>query len=228
MQKLILFILILLFAEILNAQNKKNEDVKYFARDQVIFDLNYNYWIDDDNITQQKLNSYGCSFYTMYNLLGRYSNVCFAAGFGLSMENINLETQPYDSAGFTHFVKIPSNIEYQKNKIALTYLDVPVEIRIRTNPNEKRKSFKIFLGGKFGYLINNHLKYIGEDLVTGKWVKYKKYYLPNISTFRYGLSCRIGFGKFNVTGFYALSSLFEENKSPEIYPVNIGLSMILY
>jgi len=228
MQKLKLFIIILLFAEILCAQNKNNEAVKYFGRDQVIFDLNYNYWIDNENTTRQNINSYGCSFYIMYNLLGKYSNICFASGFGLSMENINLETQPYDSLGYTYFTIIPSNIDYQKNKIALTYLDVPLEIRIRTNPNEKRKSFKIFLGGKLGYLINNHLKYIGEDFATGKWVKYKNYYLPNISPFRYGLTCRIGFGKFNITGYYALTTLFKENKSAEIYPVNIGISMILY
>lgn len=210
------------------AQYKEREEVKYFSRDQIIFDLNYNYWLESESITNFKWNSYGCSFYAMYNLIGKNSNSCFAAGFGISMENINLGSQPVDSLGYTVFKPIPSNVEYTKNKIALTYLDIPVEIRIRTNPNEKRKNFKLYLGGKFGYLLNNHLKYIGDDISTGKWVKYKTYWLPNISKYRYGLTARMGFGKLNISAYYALNTLFEENKAIEIYPINIGFSLFLF
>jgi Outer membrane protein beta-barrel domain len=208
------------------AQNK--DEIKYFARDQIIFDLNYNYWIDNESVSDQKWNSYGCGIYAMYNLLGKNSNICFSSGFGLSMENINMGTQPIDSAGKTLFYNIPSNIDYQKNKISLTYVDIPLEIRIRTNPNKKRKSFKIYFGGKFGYLINNHIKYIGEDFTTGKWIKYKTYNLPNIDPFRYGLTARLGFGKLNLSGYYALNTLFNKNKSNEIYPLNIGISLFLF
>jgi hypothetical protein len=44
--------------------------------------------------------------------------------------------------------------------------------------------------------------------------------------YRYGVMTRIGFGKFNLTGYYALTSLFEENKGPDIIPFSIGFSFI--
>lgn len=211
----------------LNAQIKELKELKYFARDQVIFDLNYNYWMEDETTTQQTWNSFGCSFYAIYNLIGKHSNICLASGFGMSIENINLETQPDYSSGKTVFTPIQPNIDYSKNKIALTYLEVPLEIRIRTNPNPKRKSFIIYIGAKAGYLINNHMKYVGDD-VTGKWVKYKLFDIENIMKYRYGATFRIGFGKLNISGFYSLTSLFEKEKGPEIIPVNIGISLFLF
>lgn len=222
----IIFILLILYHYAFGQIERKQ--VKYFARDQFIFDFNYNYWLDKENKSKQKWNSFGYEFSVMYNLIGKNSNVCIAGGFGLSFENKNLETIPKDSATNTYFLAIPSNIDYRKNKINLTYINIPLEIRIRTNPNEKRKSLKIYLGGQFSYLLSNHNKYIGEDLNTTSWIKVKHYNLPNISPFRYGVTLRIGFGKLNLKGYYALNTLFEESKAPEIYPINIGVSLFLF
>ena len=193
----ILLLSFIIFSIVIKAQYIEKDEVKYFASDQIIIDLNYNHWEDESNSVGQEWNSIGCGIYAIYNLIGKYSNICLAGGFGINMQNINLSTQPDETSAITVFYQIPDGTDYKKNKIALTYAEIPLEIRIRSNPNTKQKSFKLYLGTKFGYLINNHLKYEGEDPTTGEWIKYKTYNLPNISYYSYGITGRIGFGKIH-------------------------------
>ena len=57
--------------------------------------------------------------------------------------------------------------------------------------------------------------------------KRKYYQLPNLLRYRYGLSAKIGVGRFNLSGFYSLSPLLKEGRGPELVPFTIGLSVVL-
>ena len=103
-----------------------------------------------------------------------------------------------------------------KNKSLVTYIDLPVEFRIRTinKTIEDRMNFnfKLYLGFKAGVLVNDHTK--NKDNLT----TVKVYNLP----YRYGPYVRIGF-----VGYHSLTSIFEEN-SVNLTPFSIGLTWMRF
>ena len=122
---------------------------------------------------------------------------------------------------------ISDSITYKRNKLSTAYIDVPLELRYRTKPNDKGNSFKVALGVKGGFLLSNYTKFIGQGNnfgVSSTSTKYKKYDIPNIAKFRYGATVRIGYGPFNINAFYSLSPLFDKNAGPQITPISVGIS----
>jgi hypothetical protein len=47
----------------------------------------------------------------------------------------------------------------KKSMLAMNFIEVPVEIRFSTNPDDPARSFKVGVGGRIGYLINAHTKF---------------------------------------------------------------------
>lgn len=131
-----------------------------------------------------------------------------------------------DTSGVSFLSKIPAktpggkDIDYKKSKISLTYVDVPLELRFKT-----ASGFRVSAGFKVGYLINAHTKYKGDDLDDGSKTKIKVSRLPNLQTWRFGPSFQIGYKWVNLMGFYSISTIFQENQGPAIYPVSLGLSL---
>jgi hypothetical protein len=167
--------------------------------------------------------------------LGR-SPISLAIGLGFSSFNIHSKSAlAKDSVG-SYFVKysdsVSSNIK--RNKLSLNYLEIPIEIRFRSKPNTKNQSVKFAIGFKVGYLIQSHWKYKGDDLSTPvkDVIKIKTFDIPNISPFRYGITARVGFGMFNVYGFYSLQGIFNNNKlshgQPNSQPLTIGIAVTPY
>lgn len=152
-------------------------------------------------------------------------------GLGISTHSMNSDAMPYeDTLSKTAFQKIPETVngktvDYDINKLALTYLDIPLEFRF-TTVTPKSDKIKFALGIKGGYLINNHIKYKGSDLSDGEGdSKFKQYNIANIEPLRYGATFRIGYNKYHLFGYYSLSKLFKENKGPEMYPISLGLGL---
>lgn len=150
-------------------------------------------------------------------------------GIGLAFFSHNYYTQSdivatVDTAGnpISEFVPFGANI-VNKHKIVRNYLDIPFEVRYRTNPNEKGHSWKIALGAKLGYRTNIYSKTIDTDDR-----KYKNFIYPHVSRSRYGLTGRIGYGKVSVNGYYSLSNLFFEGRGAEITPISIGVTLTLF
>ncbi len=224
---LISFIL-LLSVNLLFSQDDKKSGIKIFSDDNLIVDINYDFWLNTPSNITLKPYSRGINVSYLYNFTGEHSNICLAAGAEVSCQNFFIDAKPELNNGFVNFVNIPDNIDYKKNKLSTTYIEIPFEIRFRTNKScRKDKSFKIFAGFKVGYLVNNHIKYKGDD-GSGKEIKIKQYNIDNIQKYRYGITARIGYGKFNITGFYPLTQLFEKDKGPDITPISVGLSVFLF
>lgn len=178
-----------------------------------------------DGITFRGFNP-GVNVYAMHNFPIGESNFAFAAGLGLGMHNLYSNSLLQDTSGVSFLSKIPDktpggkNIDYKKSKISLTYLDIPLELRFKTE-----SGFRIAIGFKGGYLLNAHTKYKGDDLEDGSKIKVKMSQLPNFQKWRFGPSFQVGYKWINLTGFYSVSKVFEENLGPQLYPVSIGLSL---
>jgi hypothetical protein len=178
-----------------------------------------------DGITFRGFNP-GVNIYAMHNFPIGESNFAFAAGLGLGMHNLYSNGLLQDTSGVSFLSKIPDknanggDLNYKKSKISLTYIDVPLELRFKTE-----SGFRIAVGFKAGYLLNAHTKYKGDDLEDGSKTKIKMSQLPNFQKWRFGPSFQVGYKWVNLTGFYSVSKIFEENLGPQIYPVSIGLSL---
>ncbi|MBI5538811.1 MAG: outer membrane beta-barrel protein [Bacteroidia bacterium] len=230
--KKIIFVLISLvfFVSLVSvAQDETPVDSLKMPNDQIVINILSNTWLNSPSDITLMPVSIGTEVYTMTPIIGKNSALSLAIGCGVGATNVHHNALPYDSLGVTYFRQIPGGYEYIKNKFTAAYIDIPIEVRFRTKPNIKKRNFKVALGGKFGYMISNYIKYSGDDfrVSSKKFVKFKEYNMSNTLPYRYGIFLRIGYGKINGIVNYTLSSLFEKNKGPDVIPVSFGLSFTI-
>ncbi len=209
-----------------DAQKTINTDSIKMPNDQLILNIVSNTWLNSPGNIKLMPVSIGSEIYIMTPIIGKYSVFSIAIGSGIGVNNVHNNSLPYDSLGITNFNPIPGSFEYEKNKITTAYIDIPLEIRFRTQPNIKKRNFKVALGGKIGYLISSYIKYRGEDfrVSSSKIVKFKEYNVNNVLPYRYGVFLRVGYGKMNLIVNYTISQLFEKDKGPDVIPVSFGFS----
>ncbi|MDZ7649863.1 MAG: outer membrane beta-barrel protein [Cytophagales bacterium] len=99
-----------------------------------------------------------------------------------------------------------------KSMLVANYVEIPIDFRFDTKPEDIARSFNIALGGRIGYLFDSFRKVKFED--KGETIK-DKYKSPlGLNRLRYGIYARIGFGGFTLFSFYNLSNMFEKGKGP--------------
>ncbi len=245
MRNFLFLLLLLASSSVVFAQDSDDGDEEPFSistatsdsRDRLIIELNWNTWLNTPEDFNVQAKSRGFNFYFYYDLELGTDNVALAPGLGLGNSNIfhesflvvNIDSNSANY-GNTEVQPFAENLDFKKNKISLTYLEVPIELRVRTNPNSKGKRFKIAAGVKAGLLINSHTKYVGEDTrptaypANPDYVKYKESRVLNLETFRYGLTGRVGYGAVNLHAFYSLSNAFKEGNGPEGNALEVGIS----
>lgn len=113
----------------------------------------------------------------------------------------------------------PNAVGVKKTKLGITYLDIPMELRYHTNPNDRDRSFKIAVGGRIGFLLNQKTKYkfteVDAQYGNQEDVKVKYHQDFGVSKFRFGTTFRMGVGPFNVFYYHNFSPLFRGDRGPE-------------
>ncbi|MCX6296111.1 MAG: outer membrane beta-barrel protein [Bacteroidetes bacterium] len=197
-------------------QPKKIADPK----DHIVVDFSFDSYRNLPKDINQKPYSLGGNAYLMWDYPFGYGPFSFAIGAGFSTHDVHTNGRiTYSIDGkYTSFV--PITTKYSTNKFSCNYMEIPIELRIRT---KGEKSFKLSLGGKVGYGYNIHTKYADVD------GKIKVYRIKNVNPFRYGISFRIGYNKFNFQGYYALSELFKKGSGePNMTQFSLGVGLLLY
>ena len=115
-----------------------------------------------------------------------------------------------------------SGITYKKNFLKATYLQVPLILDFTTSKFED-KGFYLGVGVIGGYRIGSKMKVKYESEGDKYKEKISGHY--NLNPFKLSATARIGFGKLTLFANYGLTSLFEKNKGPEVYPVSFGISL---
>lgn len=187
--------------------------------------LNFDNYLDlpDDAIEIDAFGSRGFAMLFMGQKNFGGSGFSIAWGLGLTSHNVrsnSVITYNADKSE-TMFLPLPDSVEYDKNKLVTNFFDQTLELRFKTRANSKQQSFFIHAGFKIAELIQSHTKFKDDD---GKTKNYK---IANLTTFQYGPTARIGFGRVAVSGFYSLTPLFKDGKGPEATPISIGLSFLL-
>ena len=110
--------------------------------------------------------------------------------------------------------------DYKKNKFTTTYIQIPLLLSYQTRPYKKRRNFRFSAGVYGGYLLGAAFKQKGKE--AGKR-KFSDDF--NLNRLRYGVTARVGYGKFAVYTNYTMSSLFKPDTYPELTPVTFGISL---
>ncbi len=171
----------------------------------------------------------GVNVFGTYNVPFGKSNFSFAIGLGFGTHNIYGNFFVNSTSDSTALIRMPDSVNYKRSKITLSYLEIPLEFRFKSN-----SKVNVGLGFKGGLLIGSSSKYVGDGEITttnytlhsSEKTRVKFWGIKNLEQFTYGPTLRIGYKWFNVNGYYMLSSLFTKNRGPEMYPISVGFVLM--
>ncbi len=206
-----------------NAQNLREPKRDYVKpQDRVLIDLHNVLLTNPAEGMNQRMWSPGFNAWVMHNLSFGKSNFALAIGYGFSAMHVhlngNFERPSEEPTAMTNFRAFDDGYSWSKHKIATNYIEAPVELRFRT---KTPTPFKFALGAQIGYLVSSHTKTIDES------GKRKAYTVEGIEPLRYGLTGRIGAGRFSIYGHYLLSRWVNSPAFLPLQPVTVGISIQL-
>lgn len=118
----------------------------------------------------------------------------------------------------------PENASVQKAKLQTTYLTAPLLLEFQIPAGKKRVHIS---GGVVGGLkIGSKTKMIYT--VNGNKQKDKVKDDFNLNSLRYGFTARVGYKFLKLHATYYPISLFESGKGPELYPFQVGLTLVSF
>ncbi len=121
-----------------------------------------------------------------------------------------------DTVGF-----LSEGVNYKKNKLFSSYLNLPVTLRFETNPKHPKKSFNLAIGGYAGYLIGAHTKTVKADKESNK--VHDDF---NLNKMHYGVTARIGYSWLDLFVTYSMTPLFNSGTAPDLTPVSAGIALV--
>jgi hypothetical protein len=173
------------------------------------------------------------NLYYQYPIRIGRSKFSFNPGIGASMERWKF-TNNYVITDTTEnsideFLLLPGSSFYKglkKSMLVANYVEIPLEFRFDTAPEDIARSFNVAIGGRIGYLFESKMKVKYKEDGETKILKDKQNL--GLTQIRYGVYSRIGVGAFNIFGFYNLTPLFEKDKGPDKTTMNsytVGISI---
>ncbi|MCH7403669.1 porin family protein [Belliella kenyensis] len=175
-----------------------------------------------------------------FNLFGEGSGFTFNPGIGIGTDKLaftegrTLFNNPAVGTSSSRLQAIRdvygNDIQVNTNVVAVNYIDIPLEIRYHFNKSNYKKSMRVAVGGKVGFLMNAHTKVAFED-ANGLERKIKDRQNYGFAPIRYGVHTRLGFPGFNIWGYYGLNQVFQKDKGPfgtEANQINFGVSFALF
>jgi hypothetical protein len=226
----ILFLLVLL-AGVAFGQ-KASEPKKPNLPGIFLIDLGINQGIKPPSTFDQGFwGSRTVNIYYQYPIRIGRSKFSFNPGIGLSMERwkftngatlidtVELDSYPNGATSAEQVEQYnllsPKRIYPQlaeKSMLVTNYIEMPIEFRFDTKPEDIGRSFNFAIGGRVGYLYDAFTKIKYDD--RGEVVKIKYKLNHGVNPLRYGVYSRIGLGSVSFFGFLNLSDMFENNKGP--------------
>lgn len=233
MKKILSSIIFLLFVSFAYGQY---DAVKKTARPNIpgtfLIDLGVNQAINPPKTWKQGWwGSRTVNFYYQYSIRFGRSKFSLNPGIGLSMERwkftdgatlidtVELDSYPNGPASLQQVDQYnllsptrmyPSLAD--KSMLIANYIEMPIEIRFDTKPEDISRSFNVAIGGRIGYLYDSFTK-VKYDY-NGQTIKVKNKQNYGLNSLRYGIYTRIGIGSFTLFSFYNISDLFEKGKGP--------------
>ncbi len=225
MRRSLLFF-ILLFSGLVHAQENPPDFTaldSLYREDQFYFGLTYNVLQQRPEEVRQNKFSLGLSLGFLRDMpLNEKRTFAIAAGLGYSLNNFNHNLQiARIGTNEPTYGLIGTDVDYDKNKMILHYVDLPVEIRWRTSTMQSHKFWRVYTGFKVSYLFFDNYKFSGaggDYSIDGN---------GDLNKFQYGAYLSAGYNTWNAHVYYGLNPLFKsaeiEGNDIRMKTLNIGL-----
>lgn len=172
--------------------------------DWLAYDLSWGYWTDAPDFINFNLRS---NNHTLSLLGSKYLFGPFHLGYGASFTsenyhtNLRIESDPNSPAELYSIIDPAAEFDY--NKITAKYFEIPVELRLQSEANKSSRFWRLALGFKGGVRFRGYSVFKDDNVK----VRYAK--ISNLHRFRAGTYARVGFGWFNLYGYYSFTGLFD-------------------
>lgn len=220
--KKIFFCLILILPLIASSQESSKVTSKTAVkRISVGAEIYQDFWLNKPEDMNARAINQGAGTFFMYNVPIGESHLSFAIGAGVSWHNLYSDTRIWNiKADTIIFTPIVDSMNYKKSKMGLTYIDIPLEFRLKTN-NKIRAS----VGFKISYLIDAKTKYKGDNEF-GDQVIIKEKQISQTNKWQFGPLVRIGYDWVHIVCYYDLSTVFFKGNGPELAPISLGITFM--
>ncbi len=179
-------------------------------KDAAYLDINYNKSTGVSlNFFEQNVNLYNQQLGLVTGLGVTWNNYRFANNVILT-ENGNLDGRFDDTP----------NYNYQKSKLMVASLRIPLMLEYQTNSKMKANSFHMGAGALGQVRMWSHTK----NEINGSKTKNKGDFY--INPFIVQGMATIGWGVINLYGTYSFSEMFRHDKGPTAYPFEVGITLI--
>ena len=195
-----------------------------------MMEFGYDGWASTPDSIHTKGFSRHFNMYFMYDFAFKSDpRFSVGAGVGVGSSNIFLDKQEVDIAGTSSNLAFPDKSQtdhFKKYKLSTNYIEVPLELRYVSNPENTNKSFKAAAGLKVGFLVNAHNK--GKNLQNSDGQTLNNYIQKEVSK-RYfngtkiAATARLGYGFLGIHFDYQITSLVKDGMGPALNTYSIGL-----
>lgn len=187
-------------------------------------DFGFNFPTEVQNFNTNMWGSRTANIYYFYDKRIGDSKYSIHPGIGFGFERYKFNNDrtlgyvagpdsPFDTLRMIPVTDVTGSVSSIKKSMLITnYIDIPLELRFNSNPNDLARSFKVSLGFKFGVLYDSFTKLKYRQNGETKKLKDKQNY--QLNPIRYGAFLRLGAGSISVYGYYSISPLFEKGKGP--------------
>jgi Outer membrane protein beta-barrel domain len=144
-----------------------------------------------------------------------------APGIGFSFNNYkqNLIIDDLDNKIGYNLTK--DSESYDRNKLAMYFVDLPIEFRWRTSTFESHKFWRIYAGLKMSYLLYSFSNYSSSNR------SFSIDNNPDINKLQYGVYLSSGYNSGNFYVYYGLNNMFKngslEGSTLQMRTLNLGL-----
>ena len=215
----------------LDERKKLDKMFAKYSRDHIVLDLlgtNWNYNPNDykaDGL-RTKWFSRGLQVGFNWDFRIKGSRVSIAPGVSWSCSNIySRSTQQRTDTGGTTFAPIRiygTDTTAKINKVVLQYVNIPLELRIRSNIDKFGNCFKIAVGIVGGVRVDEHTKFkIKQADDTNVYIVRRD---PDYNQYRLAPTLRLGYSFVNITASYDLLQVFKANMGPKANAYSLGIS----
>jgi hypothetical protein len=180
-------------------------------------------------LIQQRVNLYQHKVNFRWGLGLNWNNYRFK-----NSQNISLLTDQTDGTVYTQL----DTVQYSKNKFVTKFITVPLMIELKLGKKNSWKAFSVAAGVEANLLVDAWQKQIVErssrnetalkNQHGGRQSHYEGDY--NLTQFPLNYVMRLGVGKLNFYGTYAISPMFNSSQQanhymPKMYPWAVGIQL---
>jgi len=161
-------------------------------------------------------------FETKISFFGGYAGIVTGLGFNWNNYSFKGNTTLSANNDSTWATDMPGRT-YGKNKLRTTYVKIPLLLEFNTSL-ESKKTIHIAGGVEGGFKLRSktiqEYEFEGEEYE----VDVKGHY--NVKPWKLNAVGRIGYKNFTLFANYGLTTLFEKDKGPEMYPFEVGITIV--